>query len=186
MRILNLDVDDLYLRASYKSVPTVSGRAKEVLSFLLGDRVHPTIPNEVLFGGVDGWNVSDTSDLYDRRYLAKSGNGVLEIWDMGKRRRSKGNLLFTGNYSVDGRYLIAPTYLRYGHSFSLNGIKVLAAGLKPTPRGGTALNMVLEVPPEVDYEVNGVRYSCSTGDLVNRLLIHSVDTQSLLGMYASV
>lgn len=180
MKILNMDIDDLYVQTAPVNVVAPTGERLSLLSLQLGLPIHPNLSNIIYLGGVDGWNIVESGELYESRFLVRQGLDAPTIWDGGQLRNSRLNLLFTGNFSADGRYLTTPSRLRYPNIISMRRVQVIAGGYKPTIDGTSGLNLLLAVPPELHFEVDGVEYSCNGGGKARTSLPHFIDLETVV------
>lgn len=162
MRLLNLDIDDFYLLAKPDKVVNGS-REVDGLSINLGKRINNVIPNKVYFGGNRGWDVSSTERFQRSSFSLKRGKGSPVIWEEGIRTSAESNLLFTGVYTKDVANLVTTLYLLVDDLPQVEQVEVIAGGNMSIVDGGEILNLLLKVPKDIHYVIDGVGYSCNTG-----------------------
>lgn len=160
MRLLNLEVDDLYLIAKPSTITSSSGDLLNVLVLNLGYKISDKMSNVVILGSKKGLEFTDSKVLTRSSYSIKKGFDVPRIWNEGIRTDNKFNILFTGVYTKDGAYLIDKPLLRCNSGFQLDKIRIIAGGLKPTLDGELYYNLVLLVPSDLCYIVDNTLYSC--------------------------
>jgi hypothetical protein len=168
MRIINLDVADLYLSSRQVITTSYSGVKTDLLQMQLGTPIYKGLCSFVNFGGINDWNISETEDLVKNRFSLKTGFEGPTIWD--EEGKSKGcNLLFTGVYGSDCATIISKLFLRLKDIALLSRVKVIAGGYIPYLDGSTWVNLVLLVPPEVNYILDKNMFSCKSGNRIQEV-----------------
>lgn len=167
MRLLNLDLDDLYLRGRYEK----EKRGKnEVFVINLGNRDNLCsldISNEIYIRDkhVMTWpGVCENIMLWYDRYMVDSNGNVTSIVDVKKSCMSSYNILFTGLYSLDCKNIVG-SMLIGGSANNLKKINVLAYGVLPNLQGVLTANLVLMIPVLCDYKIGDYVYSGRTGKM---------------------
>jgi hypothetical protein len=166
LRLLNLDIDDLFLLSTPKTATSKNGKEVNVLELTLGDPINKSISNTLYFSGSKGWSVSTEIKIDRGSYTLKNGYDTPTVWDEGHRMGNKESLLFTGVYSKDALTLIANASLNYSERAILKDIKIIAGGYRFDITGTKVYNLVLRLPSSMNYEIDGTLYSCSNGNKV--------------------
>lgn len=174
MRILNLDLDTLYLRSRHMNM-----FGQGVLSYPLGRVITPQIPSCVYF---EDCGFVDDTDLLKDRYLIRRIRGLPVIvrssYDMVEHFWTDRNLLFTSIYSPDGQCVLKEVELASNNPDYFSFIDILAGGIERDEWGRECLSLLLAVPRVMSYVIDGMNYSCSTNRLLKkpmsvRMSLHS-------------
>lgn len=194
MRLINLDIDDLHIISTY-----IRGEDKADLSLKLelGEEVDKFTPNSVLFPANKDFDLFNNTDFNRNTFnlLLKNGQPTITAEKLNKRDKGiKGlarrltrdpsnsfNILFTGVYRSDCKTLLSDIYLRFTSKESLDKVELIGAGYMPdNVTQEPQLNMVLLVPKDMQYELDGLTYSCATGKKVLSCGAGRIDMDSLL------
>lgn len=179
MKILNLDIDDLYSLSKYEHMKLRNGENVTALKVCLGEEIKG-IPNKIFLSGVKGWNVTNTGRLLRSSFKVKTGYEYPLIWDETIRISGNKNLLFTGVYSKDMKTLLTETRLIIQYNYMCNSIEIIAGGVMKNQGGEDILNLVLAIPQEINYEINGAVYSAVNGDTVYKKQGKSIGLDRLI------
>jgi hypothetical protein len=174
MKLINLDLDDLYILSKSTPAVALNGMRADLLSMDLGTPIYSGLRNTINFGGVHGWTASEQSELSENRFGMQLGFGAPTIWNHGAKGKGP-NLLFSGVYSKDCTSLIAQTHLRVRDYGLLNRVKLIAGGYKSLESGEVWINLVLLVPPELQYVIDNTTYSCKSGGKAVDQFVHEVN-----------
>lgn len=162
MRLINLDIDDLYLQSLTDGVQTK--HSEDFLHMELGSQVLEGVSSSLLFTSPCGWSVVESSDFYDNMYQLSYRDGV-PIVNKGVKEDDTSSLVFL---TLRGKSL--PDLLSTPLVSLPSGeacISLVAAGYIDRWCNSLELNVVLQVPSASVYILNGLTYSCFSDYLVN-------------------
>lgn len=176
MKILNTDMDNISLSGQLEPLDTYitkttskyKGRMGHLVN--LGEQVDSAIPSKFFISsqsidveGIYGMSFTRSS------FTLKDGLTIPLVWDNKSRMGGSKNLLLTGDtWSVmSGSPCVEAISL--SSNFDIYQVRVLSAGVVKIQNGneiGEHLNVLLEVPSDAFYLLDGEYYSCSSDSQV--------------------
>lgn len=177
MKILNSDMDSISLSGQLEPLDEYiaknTGKYKGRMGHLvnLGEEVDSAIPSKFFISsqsidieGVYGMSFTRSS------FTLKEGLTIPLIWDNKSRMGGSKNLLLTGDAwtVLSGNPCVEAISL--SSNFDIYQVRVLSAGVMKTQNGNKEdehLSVLLEVPSDAYYLLDGEYYSCSSDSQVN-------------------
>lgn len=165
MKLLNLPLDDFYLNVEIRDVLTSNGfQRRHVLP--LGEKLIG-IPNNVVFESDNGFlDITDESVFTSSVFELDDTCHFPTIRFKDKSMFNGKNILFTGVTTQEiGFDLTKQVNLLVDRLSDLQDIQLLAGGALYKEDGTTEINLVIVLPVRVDYKINDVVFSSSSGNL---------------------
>jgi hypothetical protein len=152
MKLVNLDIDDLYLQSLTGDMqgPHELG----ILTAHLGDNLLIGVSNTVVFGSPSGWDLVENEDLYSNRFSLLTYKGKPFVADASISDDEDVLLFVTLRDNSLQKAMSVPFITSDGE------LKVIAAGYYTYNEGYAEVNLVVHVNSSSLYKLEGVVYSC--------------------------
>lgn len=170
MKLLNLKLDDLYLRGEYIKARLGNAEVKHNFRVNLGFKdvnAKGLVGNDIFIANSDGrWQgASEQFELLADNYACTVGGALTPsiIYDHSYQFKGTKNILFTGIYTPDCTAIYPDLQLGITNE-ALPLIDLLGYGLMTNAReSGVYPNLVLAIPTSLDYKINNHIFSGKTG-----------------------